>query len=278
LAGVTVGNVLNTSINAQGNIVVTFQVIKKYSDRVRKDSRATIGFMGLLGEKSLDLTPGSLKDPAILPDGIVASVEPLDLTQILAKAAPSLQDLQRVLTNLVSITQSLAGPEGDFKKIISDLKDVMGKINQGTGTLGMFINNPELYKETTGTVAAARKLMTDFDQSLFGALKVKSPEFKKRVQETADNFQNTITRASEAVGQLQEASTRLPSIFKKLDSFLTNLDKAGKELPGLVNQGTSAFSNLDKTSKALQRSWLLRGYVPKPQEHTIRMDAEPGKD
>ena len=39
LAGVTVGNVLDTVINPEGNIVVTFQVIKKYSDRVRQDSR-----------------------------------------------------------------------------------------------------------------------------------------------------------------------------------------------------------------------------------------------
>ena len=83
LAGVTVGNVLNTAINPDGNIVVTFQVIKKYSDRIRKDSTATIGFMGLLGEKSLDLTPGSLHEPAISPEGIVASIEPLDITQIL---------------------------------------------------------------------------------------------------------------------------------------------------------------------------------------------------
>ena len=61
IAGVTVGNVLTTGINADGNIVVTFQVVKKYSDRVREDSRSTIGFMGLLGDKSLDLTAGTLR-------------------------------------------------------------------------------------------------------------------------------------------------------------------------------------------------------------------------
>jgi phospholipid/cholesterol/gamma-HCH transport system substrate-binding protein len=278
LAGVTVGNVLNTSINSEGNIVVTFQVQKKYSDRIRRNSEATIGYVGLLGEKSLDVTPGSLKQPAIPPEGIVASVEPLNLTELLAKAAPSMEDLQKVLTNLVAITESLGGPEGDLKQTLKDVRNIVAKIDQGKGSLGMFINNPDLYRESTQTVAAAKKILTDFDQSVFGALKIKSPEFKKQVQKSSEEFQTTITKASQTAQNLEQASNQLPQIFKKLDSFLTNLDKAGKGLPGLVTQGESAFGDLNTTTKAMQRSWLLRRYVPQPQEHTIRMDAEPGKD
>jgi phospholipid/cholesterol/gamma-HCH transport system substrate-binding protein len=278
LAGVTVGNVTHTVIDPDGNIVVTFQVIKKYSDRIRQDSKATIGFMGLLGEKSLDLTPGSLSKPVIPPEGIVASIEPLDITQIVAQAAPSLQDLQKVLTNLVSITQGLSEPGSDFSHIMADLKDIVAKVNQGKGSLGMFVNDAALYRETTQMVTVAKQILTEFDQSVFGALNVKSPEFKKQVQKTAENFQTTLAKASSASGSLQEAATRLPDLVKKLDSFLTNLDKAGKSLPGLVTQGEGVFGDIDTTTKALQKSWLLRRYVPQPQERTIRMDGEPGKD
>ena len=70
LAGVTVGNVKDITISPEGSTLVTFQVIKKYSDRVRADSQASIGFMGLLGEKSLDLTAGSPKQPADSPGGL----------------------------------------------------------------------------------------------------------------------------------------------------------------------------------------------------------------
>ena len=278
LSGVTVGNVLNTVINPEGNIVVTFQVIKKYSDRVRQDSKATIGFMGLLGEKSLDLTSGSLSKPPIPPEGIVASIEPLDITQIVAQAAPSLQDLQKVLNNLVTLTQGMSEPGSDFSHFMKDLREIVAKINQGKGSLGMFVNDAKLYRETTQTVSTANKILTDFDQSIFGALKVKSPEFKKRVQKTSENLQNAVAKASEASTSLQEATVRLPNILKKIDSFMTNLDKAGRSLPGLVIQGETALGDFDTTTKAFQKSWLLRRYVPQPQEHTIRMDAEPGKD
>ncbi len=278
LAGVTVGNVLNTAINPDGNIVVTFQVSKKYSDRIRRDSKATIGFMGLLGEKSLDLTPGSLNLAVIPPEGIIPSVEPLDITSLLSRAAPSLEDLQKVLTNLVAITESLGGPEGDFKKIMSDLREIVGKINNGKGTLGMLVNDAALYRETTQTVGSAKKILTDFDQNIFAAFKVNPPEFKKGVQQTAENFRTTIAKANETAGNLQAATVRLPEILKKLDSFLTNLDKAGKSLPGLMNQGETTLSDLTKTSQAMQKSWLLRLYVPRAREHTIRLDTEPGKD
>ena len=96
LAGVTVGSVLTTTIHTDGNIVVTFQVLKKNSDRIREDTRSTIGFMGLLGDKSLDLSSGSLKKAPIPPNGLVVAVEPLDITQVMAQAGPALEDLQKI--------------------------------------------------------------------------------------------------------------------------------------------------------------------------------------
>jgi phospholipid/cholesterol/gamma-HCH transport system substrate-binding protein len=279
LAGVTVGNVLRTSINPDGNIVVTFQVLKQYSDRIRKDSRSTIGFMGLLGEKSLDLTPGSGKEPPIPPEGLVLSVEPLDITQILARAAPSLNDVQKVLTNLVSITEGMAGPESDFNKIFSELRDIVTKVNAGKGSLGKLVNDPSLYRDTAETMAQVRQFIGDVEKSkgLLGTL-VNDPAFKERAVKTMTELEGTFANLRKTTADLRAVSARLPDMAKKLDGFLANLNRAGKGLPGLVTQGESAFGDVDTTTKAIQRSWLLRRYVPRPQEHTIRLDAEPGKD
>lgn len=279
LAGVAVGNVLNTAINPEGNIVVTFQVLKKYSDRIRENSRATIGFVGLLGEKSLDLTPGSRKRPPIPPDGIVASVEPLDLTQLLAKAAPSMQDLQKVLTNLVAITDGMSKPESEFGQIVTSLKEIVTKINQGKGSLGMLVNNPSLYRDTADTMRQVRKFTDDLEKGKgLVATLLKNPALSDQAIKTMAEMQASFTNLNKTMADLREAAARLPDMTKKLDSFLDNLNRAGKGLPGLVTQGETALGDLDTTTKAMQRSWLLRRYVPHPQEHTIRMEAEPGKD
>jgi phospholipid/cholesterol/gamma-HCH transport system substrate-binding protein len=272
LAGVTVGNVKDITISREGSIVVTFQVIKKYSDRVRHDSQASIGYQGLLGEKSLDITAGSLNKPAIPPEGWVASVEPLDITQMLAKAGPSLENLQKILTNVATLTGSLLGEEGGLSKTLDEFREILKKIDTGKGSLGLLVNDPKLYQETTQTFASARQLFTDLEQGKgpAGAL-INDPKLKAQVEKTIANL-------SKSSADFKEAMGRLPEIAKKLDSFLTDLQKAGKGLPGLVTSGDTALSDLDNATKAVEKSWLFRGNLPKPREHTIRMDGEAGKD
>lgn len=277
IAGVTVGNVNHIIINPEGNIVVTFKVLKKYSDRIRQDSEASIGYMGLLGDKSLDLTAGSVGKAPLPPGGLVSSVEPLDMTQLLAKAAPSLEDVQKVLTNLVSLTSGMAKPGGDFPKILEEFRQIVTKVNEGKGTLGLLINDPALFKETTQTAAEVRKFFGNLDQGIFGAA-APAPGGKEQGPRSLADLRTAIANASKATGDLREAAARLPDMMKKLDAFLTNLDKAGKGLPELVTEGEAAAGDFDKTTKAFQKSWLLRRHVPQPQERTILMDAEPAKD
>lgn len=270
LAGVTVGNVKGVTVNPQGNIVVAFEVVGRYREQIRQDTRASIGFIGLLGEKSLDLTAGSPDKPAIPPEGLVTSIEPLDVTELFARFQPSLENLQKMINNLATLSQSLVDSESDFAKSMAEVHQIINKINQGKGTLGLFISDPAFYKEATQAIAAANKVLTDLDQGVFGAL-AKTPGAKEKAQQTLADFQSTMSNAS-------KAATRLPDIVKKLDGFLSNLEKAGKGLPELVTQAETTASDFDRTTKAMQKSWLLRRHVPQPQERTILMDSEPAKD
>jgi phospholipid/cholesterol/gamma-HCH transport system substrate-binding protein len=279
LAGVTVGNVLSTAINADGNIVVTFQVLKKTSDRVRDDSRSTIGFMGLLGDKSLDLSSGSLSKAPIPPEGLVVSVEPVDITQILAKAAPSLEDLQKVITNLVSLTDSLAAPGGDTKKILSELRDIFSKVNAGKGSLGKLVNDPGLYRDTADTMAQFRKFVANLEKGKgVVATLLNDKAFKDQAVKTMTELHATVANLNLTTADLKTAAVRLPDMAKRLQSFVVNLERAGKGLPGLVTEGQTLFGDADQAAKAAKQIWPLSRYVPQPQEHTIRMDAAPGKD
>jgi len=279
LAGVTVGNIKAITISREGSILVTFQVIKKYSDRVRQDSLASVGYIGLLGEKSLDITTGSLDKPAIPPDGWVASVEPLDITQMLSKAGPGLENLQKILDNMASLTGSLLGKEGGLTKTLDVLQEILKKINTGKGSLGLLVNDPKLYQETTQTFASGRQLFTDLEQGkgAVGAL-LNDPKLKAQVEKTIAGLETTSANLSKGSADFKEAMGRVPEIAKKLDSFMTDLQRAGKGLPGLVTSGDTTFSDLDNTAKAVQKSWLFRRNVPIPREHTIRMDDEAGKD
>lgn len=270
LAGVSVGNVKEITISREGSTLVTFNVIKKYSDQVRADSRASIGYMGLLGDKSLDLTTGGPNQPPIPPDGWVASIEPLDITNLLAKAGPSLEDLQKILHHLADVTGGMTKGGGDLKQILEQVRQIVTKVNEGKGTLGLLVNDSTLYKETTQTVSGAKKFVSQADQSFFGK--------GAKTQQSLTEFHNTMSSASKTAGNLQEATSGLPAMMKKADTFFDSLKKTGKSLPDLVTEAETTVSDADKAAKAAQKSWLLRRNVPKPQERTIRIDADPGKD
>jgi len=279
LAGVTVGNVLTTAINPDGNIVVTFQVQQKYSDRVREDSRSTIGFMGLLGDKSLDLTAGSLNKAAVPPDGLVIAVEPLDITQLLGRAAPTLEELQKVISNLVSLTDALAEPGSDTKTILAEVRGIVTKINAGKGTMGQLVNDPAFYRDMADAMAQLRQFIDGLNKGKgLVATLLNDPAFKDQAVKTMAEMQGTFANLTKTTADVQAAATRLPDMMKKLENFVINLERAGKGLPGLVTEGQTLFGDADQAAKAANQSWLLRRYVPRPEEHTIRMDTAPGKD
>jgi hypothetical protein len=124
-----------------------------------------------------------------------------------------------------------------------------------------------------------RKFVDDLEKGkgLFGTL-LNDPAFKEQAIKTMAELQSAFANLNRTTADLKEAAARLPDMAKKLESFLVNLNRAGKGLPGLVTQGETTLGDFDTTTKAMQQSWLLRRYVPQPQEHTIRLDAEPGKD
>ncbi len=265
LAGYTVGNVKKITIDPQGQLIVSFEVIGKYSSRVRGDSKATIGYQGLLGDKTLDLTAGTPDQPEIPPDGLVASVEPLDLTEIITKAQPALENLQKILNNLASISDSLTKPDSGFNKSMDELRQIVTKINKGKGSLGQLLNDPALYRDSARAVESLRKVSAAVEGSkgALGAL-VNDPAFKAEMLKTVAN--------------LQEATSRFPDLVKKADAFIQQLQRAGKALPGLVNSGAAMADDVDKAAKAAQKSWLLRRNVPKPQERTISIQGNQKKD
>ncbi len=275
LAGVTVGNVTNTTVRADGKIVVTFQVTERYRNQIRENSTASIGMIGLLGDRSLDLTAGTPDKPVLPPGGLVQVVEPLDLQELLARAAPSLESIQKAFDNLAKITDDMVDPQGDFKQAIINIKEISRKIASGEGTLGLLLTDPRLYKDTMDTIAGARKFIDSLNspQGALGMI-IHDPAVKAGLRRTLKDIELMAANLREASRPLAEALAKLPAMGEKVQNFLKNLDEAGEGLPDLVITGQNALSDADKVAEAAQRMWLLRRYVPKPRERTIRVERE----
>jgi phospholipid/cholesterol/gamma-HCH transport system substrate-binding protein len=275
LAGVVVGTVTKTAVRTDGKILVTFEVLEKYRDQIREDSVATIGMIGLLGDRALDLTAGTPTKPILPPGGLVAAQEPLDLQELLARAAPSLESIQKAFNNLAKITEAMDNPQGDFKLALANIRETFQKINQGQGTMGLLLTDPELYRHTMETVVSAQKLVDSLNnpKGTLGMV-VHDPEFRAELRKTLKNFEGMSANLRQGSMPLSEALAKLPALIEKAQAFLKNLDQAGEGLPELVDTGQSALSDVDRFAKGAQKLPLVRRYVPKAKERTIRMERE----
>jgi phospholipid/cholesterol/gamma-HCH transport system substrate-binding protein len=275
LAGVVVGSVTNTAVRSDGKILVSFEVLEKYRGQIREDSVATIGMIGLLGDRSLDLAAGSPSKPIIPPGGLVAAEEPLNLQELMARAAPSLEAIQKTFNNLAKLTESMDNPKGDFKLALANIKEISHKINQGEGTMGLLLSDPNLYKHTMETVLSAQKLMDSLNnpKGTLGMV-VHDPAFRAELKKTLKNFASLSGNLRQGSVPLSEALAKLPAIIARVQSFLENLDKAGEGLPDLVDTGQSALSDMETVAQGAKKLPLLRSYIAKPKERTIRVERE----
>jgi phospholipid/cholesterol/gamma-HCH transport system substrate-binding protein len=275
LAGVVVGSVTNTAVRSDGKIMVTFQVLAKNKEQIREDSSATIGMIGLLGDRSLDLTSGTQEKPILPLGGLVAAAEPLDLQELLARAAPSLDSIQKAFNNLAKITEAMDNPKGDFKLALANIRETFQKINAGEGTLGLLVSDPKLYKHTLETITKAQSFIDNLNdpKGALGTI-IHDPEFKAELRKTLKNIEVMAANLRQGSVPLSEALAKLPAMVEKVQGFLKNLDTAGEGLPDLVDTGQNALSDVDKVAEGAKKLPLLRRYISKPKERTIQVDRE----
>jgi phospholipid/cholesterol/gamma-HCH transport system substrate-binding protein len=254
LAGVNVGLVTKTAVRSDGKVLVTFEVLAKYKDQIHEDGVATIGNIGLLGDRSLDIDPGSPGKPVLSPAGLMAAEEPFDLQDLIAKASPSLESIQKAFTNLAKITD---------------------EINAARGTLGLLVKDPKLYDQTVETVGYVRSFTESLNKGkgTLGMI-IHDEKLKGELKKTLKDVAVAVANVRQGSGPLSESLAKLPGIVDNVQSFSKNLEEAGQGLPGLVDSGQSALSDVDKMATGVQKLPLVRRYVPKAEERTIQVERE----
>lgn len=171
LTGVPVGNVTKVSfIDKSHEVELTISVEQAVQHRITEGSLATVKTQGALGDKYVYVAPGPvdatpLQDGAILetdktPDflDIIAAkgAELGQVTDVVKEVHLLLQNINkdnrsaRLMTNLVDSTDNLNKTLKEAQATFAPMARVASKIDKGSGTLGMLINDPSLYNRMMG--------------------------------------------------------------------------------------------------------------------------------
>ena len=142
--GVEVGQVSEISLDnlvAEGKIVVSMGINRKYWHLLRQDSRARLGTVGLLGDKYVEIIAGTVASPELKPEDFILGERPTDLAATLSSTPELLKNADRLLVRLTAIADQIDAGRGSIGKLFRDdrfyveSRDAMSRIKELSGNL-----------------------------------------------------------------------------------------------------------------------------------------------
>jgi phospholipid/cholesterol/gamma-HCH transport system substrate-binding protein len=155
----------------ENNLRVVIAVAEEVQDQIRSDSRAFLRTQGLLGDKFVDIAPGTSGARILQAGDTLASGESLDIDQFLTLAAGALDHATGIVANLQDLTGGMTRGEGTVGQLLRDdqlyanmnaatleMRSVLTQINRADGTFGRLIRDPALYQQISGAIARVDSL------------------------------------------------------------------------------------------------------------------------
>ena len=137
-SGINIGTVDFIQIETDTSVKVELLLQKEVQKFIRKDSRASIGSEGLMGDKILVISPGSSGEQQAEENDFLVSETPVDMDDILASVKVSTENLEIITDQLAAITYNINNGDGIISKMIRDdkfsntINKTMNNLEQGT--------------------------------------------------------------------------------------------------------------------------------------------------
>jgi phospholipid/cholesterol/gamma-HCH transport system substrate-binding protein len=257
VAGVRVGNVEKVLLD-QGKAKVTFYLPNHIT--IYKDAKAYLKSEGYLGEKYVEITPGTLGNQKVEPNGVIEQgAPPADVEQFLSSMSAVGEDLKGVIKPLGDVLKSIEPKKveqivqnvdkfsGQLTSLAKDSRDTM---NKAKGAFSRIEDIGEKVKKGEGTLG---KLITD--ETIYRDAK-EAVEKVKETAETLKNVSDKIERGEGTLGKLVQDESLYKEAKETIHSMKGITEKVEKgegSLGKLINDDT-LVKETEKTMKKVQKA------------------------
>jgi phospholipid/cholesterol/gamma-HCH transport system substrate-binding protein len=257
VAGVHIGHVEKVALE-QGRARVAFYIPRDVI--LYKDAKAYLKSMGFLGEKYVEISPGTPGFPKVQPNEQIAQgAPPPDIEQIFSKLGSIGEDIKSItkplgdvmktvdadkmaemVDNLNKFSSELGGIGNDAKETVrkakdafSSLEEIGDRVKKGEGTLGKLITDDSVYQDAKKTVETAKEAV----------------ETLKNISETIERGEGTLGKLVKDESLYQDAREAVQSV----KGFTEKLEKGEGTLGKLISDDTLA-KEAEKTMKKVQKA------------------------
>lgn len=289
VAGVTAGRVSRIQLPTQSErrVLVELDVTADALASLRRDSVARVGTLGFMGDKLVEISVGSAREPRLLPGATIAAEESTDFGALIGQG-------ERVLRHAERLGASLERGEGALPWLVNDpeskrqiaqaldaIRGVATAIQHGDGAVSWLIRDPasrqfvEDLGRTAETLAAltrevkegrglAHALIYDPDGGKMLERASQAVEEVRSLLQTIESGDGAIAallfdpESRQLVENLQRTSRHLEEITGKI--------ARGEGTLGALLADPTVYENLTTLLEGAERSWILRWGI----RHTLK--------
>lgn len=277
ISGMEVGHVNSFHLTPQSQVELSLDVLQRYKENIRQDSKATIA-SALLGGKTLEVTVGSPTQP-VLPEGsMIPSEEPKEITDILKDIdvkAP-LKKLDDALDNLKSITAKLNDPRGELFSLLKNVEYVTSQLKNGQGNVGAILQDPKIHREITAALDSIHRSLSQveevtqnaskFSKNLPGVMEDVDRAVKKATAELPsimEDVKKTTSHTPVIAENVKDITQDGKAIAQNVKEITGSMQKASPQIPDFLGTTQETVEDADNLILGLQNHWLLRGSMPR---------------
>ena len=211
ISGIEVGSVKNIDLNPEHGTLVEMLINKGAAKFIKKDSKASVLTMGLLGDKYIEISDGSAQAEPIKPGDMIQGTTQLEIQDIVNASSESIQKVTGFMDKFGSFIEKIEKGEGTIAKFLTD-PSIYNNLRDTTKTLSMILKD---FKESEGTMKLLMK-----DPSLYNKL-LSTTSSLEEFSRKLNKGQGTLKRLAEdpqLYENLDTASKQLSLILKRIDS------------------------------------------------------------
>ncbi|MFA7066509.1 MAG: MlaD family protein [Dysgonamonadaceae bacterium] len=246
--GINVGTVDNIKIINDSTVWVDMLVKKDVQPFIKADCQVAIGSEGIIGNRLISISYGSLDAPIAKDGELLASKEPVETDAIIAS-------LQTSAVSTEVITKQLA--------------EIMVNINSGEGALGKLIQDPTIADNISQTISNFKKSSEGLDETI-ELTKVNVFAFMESLQKTA-------AKTEVASNELGEIMVKINSGQGPLGMLIQDTTTALHISETILNLKESS-EGLNENMEALKHNFFFRGYFRRKAKEEAKEDERLRKD
>jgi phospholipid/cholesterol/gamma-HCH transport system substrate-binding protein len=267
LAGKRVGKVEEVELGPipsspdEKTIVVTMSLDSgEATNRIRTDSIATLGQQGFLGDRVIDISPGTQAGDAVRNGQEIQSSPQAGLAQVFQGANDILVQFNAVGKQLQDMMEDINRGEGNIGKFLHDdafyvnlnrtvleSQELVKRVREGEGTIPKLINDGQLYADLRKTTNELQAIAADLRAGKGTAGKfINDEKLYREAAEAAAKANTAVERVERLMSDLEAGKGTVGKLFKdeKLHADLQSAIASVRSLTDRLDRGEGTAGKL----------------------------------